>query len=357
MSTKTHLTCPLLFVIVMLFFCSCSSGVKYRRGSLSEILEQAKEENRKVFVLVADSTCPRCKAFAEYLDTLPGVADAINKDFIPYKVYLSDPEQNVLAQILKVNALPFPYFLDSDGKILAFGFPNSKYFNVSDLDSIYIDPYKFQESFQLGISIEKYKEMVYYALQAYLEAEKIPQQKGTLQHAMELTRKSLEKGEYLYNFYQMYSFSRRMGLDEQATAYQVKIAHNYTGRDRFLYGPLMRKIGLPDDAYATSPKVNSDELFFENEELTADSVSAGKDLYFTFRFKNVSTHPVIIQRAEHHCDCIQLTWPEMPIAPSDTGSITGVFHTSEAGSYDKDIFVHMNTNASYKTIHLKGVVL
>lgn len=357
MSTKTRLTCPLLFVIVMLFFCSCSSGVKYRRGSLSEILEQAKEENKKIFVLVADSSCPRCKAFGEYIDTLPGVADAINKDFIPYKVYQSDPEQNVLAQILKVNAIPFPYFLDSDGKIITFGFPNSKKFDVSNLDSIYMDPYKFQEIFQLGISIDKYKEMVYYSLQGYLEAEKIPQQKGTLEHAMELAKKSLEKGEYLYNFYQMYSFSRRAGLEEEATKYQVKIAHNYTSRDRFLYGPLMRKIGLPDDAFATPAKVNVDDLFFENEELLGDTISAGKDLHFTFRFKNISTHPVIIQRAEHHCNCIELTWPATPIAPSDTGSITGVFHTSETGSYDKDIFVHMNANASYKTIHLKGVVL
>ncbi len=348
----------LLFTLLsIVIFASCKSKVRYETGTLSDVFKIAREENKKVFILISDSTCTRCEAFTEFLDTLPGLADVFNKEYISYKVDLHVPQQKVAGQIFKASSVPFPYFLDANGKILAFGFPNSIGFKIDNLDSIYIDEYKFREIFQLNISKYKYTQMVYYSLNAYLEAQAIPQNKGTLTHALELAQKSVEIGRYPYNLYQVYSFSRRSGLNELADSYQQKLVGNYTSKDKFLYASMMNGIGLSGDLFAEAPAIDSPDLVFGNDVLVANKVVGGSDLYFTFHFTNTSTYPIKIERVEHQCTCIEFQWPSKAILPSDTGSIHGIYHTSELGPYDKEIFVHMNSGASLKTLHLKGIVL
>jgi hypothetical protein len=348
----------LLFTILsIIVFASCKPKVRYETGTLSDIFEIARKENKKVFILIGDSTCTRCAAFAEFIDTLPGIADALNKDYISYKVDLHDPQQKVAGQIFKTSSVPFPYFLDANGKILAFGFPNSLGFKIDNLDSIYIDEYKFREIFQLNISKYRYTQMVYYSLNAYLEAQAIPQKKGTLTHALELAQKSVEIGLYPYNLYQVYSFSRRSGLNELADSYQQKLVGNYTSKNKFLYASMMNGIGLSGDLFAEAPAIDRADLIFDSEELVADKVVRGSDLHFTFHFTNTSSLPIKIEKVEHQCTCIEFSWPLKEILPFDTGSICGIYHTSEVGPYDKEIFVHMNSGASFKTVHLKGIVL
>jgi len=354
----SRLISQLLFTLLsIVVFTSCKSTVRYETGTLSDVFEIARKKNKKVFILISDSTCTRCEAFAEFLDTLPELADVLNNEYISYKVDLHDPQQKVAGQIFKASSVPFPYFLDANGKILAFGFPNSRDFRVDNLDSIYIDEYKFREIFQLNISKHKYTQMVYYSLNAYLEAQAIPQNKGTLTRALELAQKSVETGRYPYNLYQVYSFSRRLGLNELADSYQQELVGNYTSKDKFLYASVMNGIGLSGDLFAEAPSINSMDLIFDSEELVADKVVGGNDLYFAFHFTNTSSHPIKIERVEHQCTCIEFNWPLKEILPFDTGSICGIYHTSEVGPYDREIFVHMNSGAALKTLHLKGIVL
>jgi len=88
-------------------------------SNLKAVLDQAKRENKLVFVDVYTSWCLPCKMMDKNVFTHQETADAINKDFISYKVNAEVNNGPQLSFNYEVNSFPTLLFLDSDGNVLA----------------------------------------------------------------------------------------------------------------------------------------------------------------------------------------------------------------------------------------------
>jgi len=86
--------------------------------NLASVLKQAQRENKLVFVDVYTSWCLPCKMMDKDVFTHQETADAINKDFISYKVNAEKGNGPQLSFNYDVQAYPTLLFLDSSGKVL-----------------------------------------------------------------------------------------------------------------------------------------------------------------------------------------------------------------------------------------------
>lgn len=87
-------------------------------------------------------------------------------------------------------------------------------------------------------------------------------------------------------------------------------------------------------------------------------ITEGQKVEFNFRFKNVGTHPLIIESAIPSCGCTIADKPEKPVLTGETGTIKVVFNSSgRAGDVHKEIDVLSNSIPSFPVLELRGVVL
>lgn len=126
----------LLFVSLGLMITSCGSSKKtprkpklndelskyplnfYRSDYLSDVLDQAKKENKLVFVDMYAEWCAPCKVMDEEMYMDPNFANTVNVDFISFKVDVEKENGSNLGTIFSVEVLPTLLFLDADGNVL-----------------------------------------------------------------------------------------------------------------------------------------------------------------------------------------------------------------------------------------------
>jgi len=91
--------------------------------TLEEGKKEAKEKGMPVLIdFFFGAKCMRCDYFEKKLYSDPEVADAINKDFIPVRVYLSQPlseEETALMKKLSPQEECVLAFLDQNGEIIS----------------------------------------------------------------------------------------------------------------------------------------------------------------------------------------------------------------------------------------------
>lgn len=350
----------LAVVVILLFLFSChTDNITYKQGTLSDIFNEARFKKKKVFILVTDSLCNRCKEFERQLNAETFTVDILRQEYISYKVNVRDPQYKITAQILKCPAFPFPYFFDSDGKIIAFGYPNEKEYDLRKTAAIKVEEFTFKEMFKMNIPVAKYKQMVYYTLNAYLEMKSAERNSGDFHKAYELIEQSITTAPYPYNLYLGYQLSKKQELYTKSREYINQIKLNYKPADRFMYGTMMNDLGLPDDAYTKEISgADSTGVLYDNKERIYQDVKLGSDVPFSFTFMNTGSQPLLIEKAHHPCNCIDLEWTRNIIATNDTGTIRGVFHANEKGTFYKEIYVHTNnTTSPMNTIVLRGEVI
>ena len=87
-------------------------------------------------------------------------------------------------------------------------------------------------------------------------------------------------------------------------------------------------------------------------------VKEGDIVEFSFRFKNVGTHPLVITEALASCGCTVADKPEAPILPGETGYIKAKFNTEgKPGESHKSITVTSNALPEFPQLLLKGTVI
>ncbi|MCP3929677.1 MAG: thioredoxin family protein [Bacteroidetes bacterium] len=95
-------------------------GVRFVVNSkLMPLLDQAKEEEKLVFVDFYTNWCLPCKLMDEDVFPHKGTGDFFNDHFINYKVNAEMGHGVNLANIFEVKAYPTLLFLDINGKVLA----------------------------------------------------------------------------------------------------------------------------------------------------------------------------------------------------------------------------------------------
>ncbi len=137
MTSYRHLKNAVLFTFIFSFiflFSSCKSSKQIVKSdpipvnnyafdfvysdNLASVLKQAERENKLVFVDIYTSWCLPCKMMDKDVFTHEPTADAINKDFISYKVNAEKVNGPQLSFNYDVKAYPTLLFLDSSGNVL-----------------------------------------------------------------------------------------------------------------------------------------------------------------------------------------------------------------------------------------------
>lgn len=350
----------LKFIVPFILLLSCRhKDIQYMEGTIEDVFSKAKKENKKVFVLVENSDCGPCKYFAKMLNEQSNTSAILRRDYICYKADILDTTQKVIAQILKCPSYPFPFFFDNDGQLIAFGFPESKEFDISDLSKIYTDQYKFMELFRLPITTDAYKQMVFLNLRSYLLMKSGKNDPVALDTAYQLSKRSLNIAVYPYNIYLTDMLEKRLNMQSSPVSEQL-LRPVFTRSDKFIYGNLIDHIRMKEPDSSTFARQNGkDSTAYAFSKNTQDCgiIKAGTDYTFSFEFKNTSNEVLLIAKAEHPCSCIELKWPQEPVKPGETSFIRGVFHVEGKGKFTKEIYVHaVSQKVPMKIIILTGIV-
>lgn len=110
----------ILFVFFILSCCVCAAqdGVDFRALTFKEALEQAKTENKLVFVDCYTSWCGPCKQMAEKVFPQKKAGDYFNKKFVCVKYDVDKGEGPELAKRFEVRAYPTFLVIRQDGTLL-----------------------------------------------------------------------------------------------------------------------------------------------------------------------------------------------------------------------------------------------
>lgn len=94
-------------------------GVSFvNSNSLQPLLDQAKAENKLIFLDFYTTWCLPCRVMDEEVFSLASTGDAIDKNFISYKVNAEKGNGPTLSTVFNVYAYPTLLFLDADGNVL-----------------------------------------------------------------------------------------------------------------------------------------------------------------------------------------------------------------------------------------------
>lgn len=342
----------LIFIslIFLLFSCREKERIKYVSGNLNDVFLLSKKFEKKVFILITDSTCGACKQFDELLNRNAATIKTLNNDYICYKANIKNPYDRVIAEVVKCPSYPFPYFFDSDGNLLAFGFPSNKDFSISNLQDFSLDEYNFKEFFKLPITSAKYKELISLNLRGTLLMNK--GYKYELE-ALELFQKSLKIAVYPYNLSKTKILSESLNLPyelkkEQLSTYNASIPDQFIYRDNEYSYFLNKKDRTINDKADFKINLNRQNL---------GKLEQGKKYKFKFYIKNQSNKLIWIEKASHPCDCIKLDWSKQKVKYNEVIEVSGVFTPYEVGKFDKEIFIHINAeNQQMASVFITGIV-
>ncbi len=103
-------------------------------NSLQPLLDQAKAENKLIFLDFYTTWCLPCRVMDEEVFSLASTGTAIDKNFISYKIDAEKGNGPTLATVYNVYAYPTLLFLDADGNVLKRkdgSLSNSKFLNLA----------------------------------------------------------------------------------------------------------------------------------------------------------------------------------------------------------------------------------
>ena len=95
-----------------------NQGIKFEKGTFSEILAKAKAQKKLVFMDVYASWCGPCKRMASEIFTQKKVGDYFNATFVNAKFDAEVGEGRTIAARYGVNAYPTFLLLNGDGKLV-----------------------------------------------------------------------------------------------------------------------------------------------------------------------------------------------------------------------------------------------
>lgn len=75
-----------------------------------------------------------------------------------------------------------------------------------------------------------------------------------------------------------------------------------------------------------------------------------------FRFKNISTEPIIIDAVRTTCGCTAAEYPETPVLPGESDRILIEFDAKKAGWFDKKIKVFLHGQRKPEVLGIEGLV-
>lgn len=91
-------------------------GIDFTSGSWKSVTEQARQENKMIFVDCYTTWCGPCKKLSKEVFPLPEVGEFFNAEFISVKIDMEKGEGIELKELFDVRAFPTLLFFDNDAK-------------------------------------------------------------------------------------------------------------------------------------------------------------------------------------------------------------------------------------------------
>lgn len=350
----------LAFVYALIFNACADSEISFRNGSIEAIFEEAKRERKKVFVLVVDRGCGSCDAFLESLKRSPGTVEALNRDYLSYIADVQDMDELPIAQIVKCPSFPFPYFFDSTGDLLAFGFPNSKQFDISDLNAIGIEDLRFKELFRLPVSISDYKRLVTHSLKGYLAMKDLNSNSSGLRTSLRHALISDSISSYPFSRFLIAEVNSRLNTDSPNYIRRIS-SSELTSGDRLIYRNIIHKypeLFKSDTVLDQSQPNDSSKLLLSTRRIDIGKVKKNEHRSFSLTLSNTGSVPIFIQKIHHPCSCVEIEKYRDTIPINGVVTVKGIYHSNEVGGFQKEIYIHITSSASFmQIVTLEGVIV
>ncbi len=86
------------------------------------------------------------------------------------------------------------------------------------------------------------------------------------------------------------------------------------------------------------------------------TIPRGKPVATRFDLINSGTAHLVIDNVRTPCGCTAVDWPELPLAPGDTTSITVEYNAGQAGYFAKTIKVFFHGMRGAERLEITGTV-
>lgn len=117
---------------------------------------------------------------------------------------------------------------------------------------------------------------------------------------------------------------------------------------------------------AAMPSTNSSNLTveasigavmkFEKTEIAIGEVPQGIPVDISFELVNDGNGPLIIERAKPSCGCTGVQYPETPVKPGESATITAVYNAKSEGAFTKTITIFSNASEQPQVLKFSGIV-
>ncbi|THH41376.1 DUF1573 domain-containing protein [Neolewinella litorea] len=90
--------------------------------------------------------------------------------------------------------------------------------------------------------------------------------------------------------------------------------------------------------------------------VTLEDTFVDQPVTYTFRFRNETDAPVVIDNVRVGCGCTATEWEEQPVAPGQEGQLTVTFDADTAGFYRKYVKVFFRGHRGAHKLWIEGFV-
>lgn len=108
----------LFFLLSFSGFAQDDKGIKFKEGTWSQILSEAKEQNKLIFVDIYTTWCGPCKVMSAKVFTDEKVGEKFNETFINYKIDAEKGEGITLARTYAITVYPTYLFVNANAELV-----------------------------------------------------------------------------------------------------------------------------------------------------------------------------------------------------------------------------------------------
>lgn len=111
----------IVLLLIWIFICitlGFAQGIKFEKGTWSEILAKAKVENKIIFVDVYTTWCGPCKQVAAEVFPNEKLGKCYNQNFLNYKVDAESIEGKAFVKKYPTEGYPTFYYIDANGEVI-----------------------------------------------------------------------------------------------------------------------------------------------------------------------------------------------------------------------------------------------
>ncbi len=102
---------------------------------------------------------------------------------------------------------------------------------------------------------------------------------------------------------------------------------------------------------------NAQEIAIQNKNIDCGQVVYNHPVTAKFVMKNSGSTPLTVRDVRTSCGCTTVSYPQSPVAPGQSFSVSAVYDAKTMGHFNKQIGVYSDASATPLMLTIKGVVV